>query len=334
LRVCLVSTRYPPEDGGGIGTYTRTLATGLAARGHEVHVIASSSEGDRIEVLEGVTIHRFLPRFIRGVERWVPHLAWSRFVGQRIDELHRQVGLDLVEFPNWEGVGALYASRRLRVPVVIRVHTPYFETLAIDGKSGGHHLGDRFTCWLERRSCLAADRLVSSTVFHRQMICDAYRIEPSDIQIVALGSSLPDLPSDLRRLRSRVQRVLYLSRLEHRKGAQLLLDAVPEILREYPDVEFVLAGRDRPHAPGGLTHQAYFLDRHPDLHDRVRFLGYVPAEVCRDLYETADLFVVPTQYESFGLIFVEAMGWALPVVTCRVGGVPGVVADGGAGTLI
>jgi glycosyltransferase involved in cell wall biosynthesis len=66
----------------------------------------------------------------------------------------------------------------------------------------------------------------------------------------------------------------------------------------------------------------------------VRFLGEVPEDKLNALYQSCDLFVAPSLYESFGLIYLEAMNFAKPVIGCRAGGVPEVVNDGVTGRLV
>ena len=100
--------------------------------------------------------------------------------------------------------------------------------------------------------------------------------------------------------------VVYLGRLEHRKGTMDLLDAVPRVLRAIPDARFVLIGADRPHAPGGRTHAEYVAGLPVMIRERVTLTGPLPAAEVDRWLQTADLFVAPSRYESFGLIFLEA----------------------------
>lgn len=332
LRIAIVTTAYPPEDGGGIGTYTEALAQGLAALGQEVHVLAASSV-DALERRGAVCLHRMRPRHLPRVEHQVPGLAWSAQVALRLSTIARRGRLDIVEFPNWEGAGLVYALVPLRATVVTRLHTPFFETLSLDAGGRAPLWGERFTCWLEEQAVRRSDQLTSSTVHHRGLMARAYRIPEDRVHILPLGIPLPAAEEASPQL-GRRPRVLYVSRLEHRKGTLTLLDAVPKILAAVGPVEFVLVGKDRPHAPGGQRFADYFRQRYPDAQEHVSFLGFVEAGELVRQYQSCDLFVVPSQYESFGLIFLEAMARGKPVIGCRAGGMVEVIADGETGYLL
>jgi len=240
----------------------------------------------------------------------------------------------VVEFPNWEGVGFVYGLTPRRAPVVTRLHTPFFETLVLDAAGRPSRLGDRVTCWLEEQAVRRADFLTSSTVHHREMMARVYRIPEARIRILPLGIPLPPMPVPSPAKRAGPRRVLYASRLEHRKGTLTLLEAIPRVLGQCGDVEFVLVGKDRPHAPGGKKFADHFREHHPDCAARVTFAGFVSDEELARHYAECDLFVVPSQYESFGLVFLEAMARGKPVIGCRAGGMIEVIADGETGYLV
>jgi glycosyltransferase involved in cell wall biosynthesis len=129
--------------------------------------------------------------------------------------------------------------------------------------------------------------------------------------------------------------VVYLGRLEHRKGTVELLQAIPEVLRTVPDARFVLIGADRPHCPDGRTHAQYLeQDFPPEVRDRVKLAGRLPQPEVDRWLQTADVFVAPSRYESFGLIFLEAMRWGTPVIGTTAGGIPEIVEDAKSGLLV
>jgi hypothetical protein len=97
----------------------------------------------------------------------------------------------------------------------------------------------------------------------------------------------------------------------------------------------VLIGADRPHCPGGRTHAQYLADDFPaEARRRVQLLGRLPQPQVDRWLQRADIFVAPSLYESFGLIFPEAMRWGTPVIGTRVGGIPEIVTDGETGLLV
>jgi glycosyltransferase involved in cell wall biosynthesis len=133
--------------------------------------------------------------------------------------------------------------------------------------------------------------------------------------------------------------VLFVGRLEKRKGIQELFEAIPQVLKQVPNVRFVIAGSDNSFWDGflkrtGLNYAAYFQQHYAAAAPYVRFTGSVSDEELQQLYAACDLFVAPSLYESFGLIYLEAMNYAKPVIGCRAGGIPEVIDHQSTGLLI
>lgn len=333
MKVCLVSTGYPPEDGGGIGTYIYNLSQGLTELGHSVFVITKTDDNDREDLIDGVHVFRLKNRYISKLERFVPGFAWSWFLSNKIKAIDKQYGLDIIEFPNWEGVGFCYLLKKKRKAVVTRVHTPYFETLSID-KNNSHMIwGDRFICWMEKIAVKRSDVISSSTEYHKQVMSQAYGINPQRIHVLPLGINMCAYTKPAE-VSSKILKVLYVSRLEKRKGTLTLLEAIPKVIKSYQNIEFTLIGKDRPHAPGDMYHKDFFQNKYPDYVSKVNFMGFVSNEELSRYYAGCDIFVVPSVYESFGLIYVEAMMYGKPVIGCKAGGIPEVVLNNETGLLI
>jgi hypothetical protein len=130
--------------------------------------------------------------------------------------------------------------------------------------------------------------------------------------------------------------LLFVGRLEPRKGIDLLLAALPEVLERSPRARCTLAGRDDLPDGSGSTFRERFTAAHPDLvgSGRVRFLGEVDDEGLAAALVAADVAVLPSRFESFGLVYVEAMSAGLPVVALRGSGAEEVVDDGATGVLV
>jgi glycosyltransferase involved in cell wall biosynthesis len=239
--------------------------------------------------------------------------------------------LDLVEFPNWEGLGWLFSFRR-RVPVVVRLHTSSLESQLLKGTPPTR--GDKWDARRERWLTTRADAIVTHSEAHRQRMAEELAIDSRRIAVVPHG--IPVYPHFRRPPPEHTDpTVVYLGRMEKRKGTLDLLRAIPLVLREVPAARFVLIGADRPHCPGGRTHAQFVREELPvEVQRRIQFEGPLPDEKVNQWLQTADLFVAPSLYESFGLIFLEAMRWGTPVVGTHAGGIPEVVQDGKTGLLV
>lgn len=331
MKFCFLSTGFYPEDGGGIGTYIRNLASGLKELGHDVCVVAQTQKYDLQETIDGINVFRRRFRYLPKIERFFPYLRWSQYLSSEIEKIDKEFDFDVVEFPNWEGTGFWYVGKGKRKRVVTRVHTPYFETLMLDKRREDIAWMDKYLCWQEKQACLKSDLIISSTKLHREMISKEYGISEKMIKILPLGIKL-DFETAINK-EDEIE-VLYVSRLEHRKGSMVLLEAIPQILEKYTHVRFAIAGKDRNHAPGGITHKEYFFNKYGEYQNKVNFLGFLSEEELREKYMKCDIFAVPSIYESFGLIYVEAMMHAKPVIGCMSGGIPEVVEHGVSGLLV
>jgi hypothetical protein len=246
---------------------------------------------------------------------------------QRIAREHE---LDVVEFPNWEGMGLYYARRR-RTPLVVRLYTSSLEAHTIDGTETQRLV--RWDIHRERRQCRLADCLVTHSEEHRKKIADECGIPSDQIAIIPLGITSPPETSECRD--RELATILHVGRLEHRKGTLQLLQAAPAVLREVPEAKFVLIGRDRAHCPGGKTHAEYLREQFPlEVQQRVQLVGRLSDDAVEDWYRRATLFVGASIYESFGLTFIEAMRWGTPVVGTTGGAIPEVVEHDRSGLLV
>jgi glycogen(starch) synthase len=128
--------------------------------------------------------------------------------------------------------------------------------------------------------------------------------------------------------------VLYTGRFEGRKGTDVLLEAIPGICRTHRTTRFILVGEDRA-LPDGSTLGGTFRTRFRGAQflNRVIFAGEVSDSQLESYLSQCDVFVAPSRYESFGLVFLEAMMFGKPVVGCRSGGMTEVIEDGVTGLL-
>jgi glycosyltransferase involved in cell wall biosynthesis len=104
---------------------------------------------------------------------------------------------------------------------------------------------------------------------------------------------------------------------------------MPSLLGEFPDLRLVAIGRDN-----GMRDPWVSLARRLDVSDHVLFLDYLPYHELVDAYGACDIYVLPSEYEAFGIVLLEAMASRRPVVAADVGGVSDVVVDGETGYLV
>ena len=345
MRICLISREYPPDTGwGGIGTYTFHLAHGLAERGHVVHVLAQGFGTDRQDADGPVTVHRlaYAAAFhaMPHCREWGLRLEHSFRVYRKLRRIIADHAIDIVEAPNFSGEGFVYSLRKT-VPLVTRLHTDFSGLGRIFGWRAT--LDHRLSCAIEDAAILRSDLVTCSTRGHGDGMAQALGMDPARIARIPLGVPLPDPKEDRNLPKLTHPAILFVGRLERRKGIHTLIEAVPRVLDEIPEARFCVIGRDTYNdgrssafeGDGRHSFKAGLLRILPaSCRPHVTFLGYVEPEALGRYYAACDLFVAPSIYESFGFIYLEAMSYGKPVVGCSVGGVPEVVEDGVTGVLV
>lgn len=346
MRIGIFTSAYPGINGtGGIPVYTHSLATGLVELGHEAHVLFHDEEG-RSFTLEGVRLHGLKTRHAHVVARWLRGSRENVETSAAALRLSRKFALDAFEFPNFDAMGvpfgafdraaqvAGFSSVATSTPMVVRLHTSTAECQAIENRP--LVFADRFDVWRERAQCDQAAALVVSTRAHGAHMAKELGIDPDRIGLLPLG--LPDTARpDLREPRPRrtPPTIVYVGRLEPRKGTIDLFEAVPRVLAKVPDARFIFCGSDRPLAPGNVSYAEWLGKNLPaEARSRIELTGYVDDSTRERLVADADVFCAPSLYESFGLIFLEAMRLAVPVIGTHAGGIPEVVEDGKTGLLV
>ncbi len=343
LRIAFASQQYPPGPVGGIAVWTQSAARALAALGHEVSVITTAQTAPGLSFEDGVWVHRITPAHTP--DRRVPPLPQlpgavrdhAYAVHDAVMRIQAERGLDLVSWPIWDLEGLAVQSAG-QIPTVLSLHTTY--ALAAPFK---HHWRDP----AYRRDHV--DRIIAAetAALHQAPFVLANSAQVlADIDIESgvdlHRSGVWTIPHGLRdrtgaaalRNHGRVQ-ILFVGRLEPRKGVGVLLDALGPVLAKHPNVDVRLIGEIVADTAGATLPQA-FAHRHgaAPWSKRISFEGAVSAAKLEQAYADCDVFVAPSLYESFGLVFVEAMMFGKPCVGARVGGVAEIIVEGETGLLV
>ncbi len=332
MRVLLISWEYPPVIEGGLGRHVRKLSEHLVASGDEVHVLTRG--GGRLSAEEerhGVIVHRVreppFPKDINAFVRWVDAMnAHMRALGI---ELCDRYDYDLVHSHDWLVAGAAQSiSRHLDRPWLVTVHATEY------GRHQGwvHKHPQSHIHAVERAMARGADRVVTCSRYMRSHVSTVFGVAPSRVTVIPNGIDPSDLEPaeeiDLEALRAKFARpsdrlVLLVGRLVYEKGFHLALDALAPVIRSLGDVRFVVAGTGT--AEAELKGQA----RRLGLTRYGTFLGWVGDDMLHSLYRIADMCIVPSIYEPFGLVALEAMASGCLCVVADTGGLREVVPVGG-----
>ena len=349
LHVAMLSVHTCPlaalggKETGGMNVYVREVSRELGRMGVSVDVFTRSQDpsiprvvrlGERARVIHlaaGVEapmarerVYDHLDEFVEGIGAW------------RIAEA---IDYDLIHAHYWlSGVAALTLKTRWSVPVLQMFHT--LGRLKNRVARSAAELEPAVRLEEETRIVSAADRIVAANVVERAELLRDYAAHASRIATIPCGVDT-DLftPGDRAEARRRLDLdghplLLWVGRIAPIKGLDTLLDAVARLSESGQDMRLLVVGGDTDERTSG--HETSLRQRieRLGLGDSVRFLGPQPQGVLPLYYAASDVTVLPSYYESFGMVALEAMACGSPVIASRVGGLVTTVRDGVTGFLV
>jgi phosphatidylinositol alpha-mannosyltransferase len=321
MRICMVSDNYYPYI-GGIAEHIHHLAVELRRRGHIVKILTTKVGGRTLACLDRVPDEDFVFRVGKGLvirsNKSFARVPVALRPGARVKRFFEQEKFDVIHLHG--SLAPTLPLVALRVSRAINVFT-------------FHASHDRSIGYALCRSLLvkyfrAIHGLIAVSTAARDSTAKyfpgEYRIIPNGVDVDFFRPEVEPIPE----LNNGRPKILFLGRFEPRKGLKYLLMALPEIVREVPDVQLVVVGT-------GLFGYAYkgYLDREVESH--VYWAGLVPAEERPRYYRSCDVFCSPAiGYESFGIVLLEAMATGRPVVASDITGYRTVLTPGQEGFLV
>jgi D-inositol-3-phosphate glycosyltransferase len=340
-RIAVVSVHTSPlalpgtRDSGGLNVYVRELSREMAKRGHTIDIFTrrtnaltpevSFIDGTRvIQIAAGpldadkVAQRRYLETFRKGV------MAFAE---------RDQAEYDLVHSHYWMSgwVGQTLADC-WNAPHVVMFHT-------LAEAKNQHHFGEnepRYRIAAERVVAGGADRVICASESERDTLIEDYAVSRSRLSVVPCGVDVDRFrPLDMRESRAAlgldedVPVLLFIGRIEPLKGIDVLVRAASQLDGKF---QLLVVGGDEKDAI--RIHELHTLAEELGVEGKVVFADAVPHDELPRYYNAASICVVPSYYESFGLVALEAMACGVPVIASRVGGLKETVQDGRTGYLI
>lgn len=346
MRICLISREYPPDTGfGGIATFTKHLAYGLKNLGHDVVVIALAKGAAKVAEDGGIPVHRveaypFKSR-LATTSLCVPFTKyvalnctalWDKFA-----QLHAEQPFDVVDTPELLADGIVSAIIQV-VPQVIRLYTPHSKFIAEKMHNVVPSFDHQFVALLERVAMLQADVITSPSLDLAQFVANDLGMAVDQIKIVRnpIDTNIFTPEGPLALAPSEKLRILFVGRLEGRKGITYLVDAIPQIVAEFRNVEFVILGDDTITGKGMTSVLAELKKSlaQSNCTEHVKFIDRIALEELPAYYRSADISIVPSVYDNSPYTCLEAMACGRPVIGTNAGGTKEYIEHGVSGLII
>jgi glycogen synthase len=345
MKILYISNEYPPETGlGGIGTYTKYCAEGMAARGHTVHVLCRSpSQILGTTIQSGVNVHRiaagryplpsgrlFFPlrKFCRSkAPRSLVRLAWAKQVYETYKtRLCLQIKFDIIEYPECGGEG-YYFYNVVNVVKVVRLHTPWEIVRKLD-KIRQARLDTLVLSHCERSAARHASFITSPSRALAETLKHTWHLpEPTIIAnpIVTSGFKM-----------ATGEKWLFLGRVEYRKGAHILIQAYTQLCRLCRPPVLQIVGRPYGKLPDGSDYEDYIsnlLSKVPDS-GKIEWVRGVEYQDVHCYLQDSSVAIFPSLWENMSYSCLEAMASGLAVVASNCGGFPEMISHNKTGVLV
>ncbi len=186
---------------------------------------------------------------------------------------------------------------------------------------------NRVRRWGVRQAAVA----LANSSHTAQKLVEVQGVSPDRIRLLPFGYRLDDVEDRLSPPNHSFPCLLTVTRLdatERYKGVDTVIRSLPQVVKKYPSLVYTVIGR------GADRQRLEALACDLGVSDHIHFQGFVPDDELKQAYDACDVFVLPSKKEGFGIVYLEAMACAKPVVAARAGGVPDVVIDGQTGILV
>jgi len=325
MKVLMLSWEYPPRKVGGLATHVYELSKALAEN-VEMHIVTCNFPGAlELERVGGAIVHRANVYSAPSPD----FLTWAMLMNASLlragCELAPEGGFDMIHCHDWlvaqAGITLKHATG---MPLVATIHSTE------SGRRHGIHTDyQRVIHEIEGWLTYEASRIVCCSWSMLNEVAGLFNVPRDKIWMIPNGvdpetyrPSAIDQPLRDKYANPSEKIVLYVGRLVPEKGVNVLIGAIPRILAAHQNTKFIIVGEGYSREMLSSLSKSLGVDR------KVFFTGYVSDDEVKGLLGLADLLVVPSIYEPFGIVCLEAMASGTPVVASDTGGLSEIVEDG------
>lgn len=332
--VLMFGWELPPFNSGGLGVASYGLAKALAYKGANITFVLPR----RVDIqtpfmklifasdkqLDPADVHRLSGYRTSRKSGWrAQGLPFDDPAGELLEEvlryaraarrIARQVPHDLIHAHDWLTYPAAMVAKQFSGrPYVAHVHATEFD------RSGGDSVNTQVYD-IEREGFHRADRIITVSGYTRNLVVNRYGIAPDRVHVVHNGVDISESSGVADHLeglkRSGKKLVLFVGRLTMQKGPDYFLHAAARVIRHDPNTLFIVSGS------GDMERQMMMLAAYLGISDHMLFTGFLRGSELESCYRAADVFVMPSISEPFGIAALESMAYDTPVIVSKQSGV-------------
>lgn len=328
LRILMLTWEYPPRVIGGLSRAVFDLSRHLSVLGHEVHVITCrTEETPAYELLDGVHIHRVaVLQSLTAVQflDWVFQMNLA-FMDYILDLAKRGYHYHMIHAHDWLVYYCASQCREaLKLPLAVTIHaTESGRNFGIIQTEFHQTIHD-----LEQKLMNEADCIITCSLYMKQEVQLLFGQPENKVITIPNGvDTMVQQPGSMgngckglhRALRIHPEhRVLcFLGRLVREKGVQIVIEAMQIVWEHYPATKLIIAGT------GPMAEQ--LINQAEESNERILFTGFLDRDDTTILLHAAELCIIPSLYEPFGIVALEAMSAGTPVIASDVGGLSEII---------
>lgn len=324
MKILHLTWEYPPYKVGGLSTHVEELAQAQQKLGHEPIIVTCAYEGkDGYENANGMHIFRFDADHIPAEDFPSWTLQMNILMQNQASEVISEFGdMPLIHSHDWlSATSAVSLKHIYRIPLISTIHS------LESGRRGGiYDDRQRLISDIEGRAVYESWRVITCSEFMKRCVCSQFSAPWDKVDVIPNGVNTEKFkaPANLGEEKSKFvlpheKVVLFVGRHVWEKGVDVLVGAIPFVLKEVPDAKFVISGK------GYMTGKCKELAHQFGVAHKTLFTEYIDDATLNTLYHVADAVACPSRYEPFGIVPLEAMACNAPVIVSDIGGLDEIV---------
>lgn len=333
-KVFMIGWEYPPHNSGGLGVACDGLTQALSGQNTQIYFTlpynfsGGAKHMKMLSVFKNDWKNNDIPPFSVYSSALQPdtdhHLSGAKLrllpssqMEQKVEEYAQMVknqadsvkdDFSVIHAHDWMSFpAAMETKKKTGKPMLAQVHSTEYDRAVGSG--------NQYIEQIEREGLEFADHVIAVSNFTRKILIEKYHIEKQKISVVHNGLLPPIISSEKVTFSKKRPVVVFMGRLTIQKGTEYFLRVASEVLKEVPEVLFVIAGN------GDMYHELLFKNAGNHLSASVLFSGFIRGVQKEKLLRRADVFLMPSLSEPFGLVALEAAQMNTPVIVSKTSGV-------------